>query len=1525
MILPDWSIQTLQGAGVFVPPPDLGFPIIPFPLNSLPVGSLPPGSSLVGPYGLVIKASTSLVSIIDDGFGENIIQIGEPEPAWSPGTNNDQAPPGDNSFLRLEISVDQSLLPPGAVALDFELVAEYSSEAGYDFLRISGAAGVSASGFGSASSPYENVTIAGTLIPGLGLTVTYSKDPSYLQGLDNVRLRIRNVQPGAFPVPAPLGPPGLSMSLPSSLEDYVCREITVCANDANVHVINMTGTGLSFDQQGKYTQMLFVGGGPCCVKLTASSATRISAQTPQTSCAQFCRDGGLACVTSFGRLSDSFAALEEADSGVFPPTHQNVVLTADGITTHVIPCDNIDEYVGRRYLVSNAAGASRRIFIATGTQPCAAHFQVGDPLAGRQRADTLLLDSDKGAFVEFVVVRADLIVVTSNAHVRRCDLATGACAPVGEMLSLLGGWWIEDGATSALSPTSDVTGMILHIDDRSIEDGKILMDLYQGPPKYAHTPNLGASTFSTDGYPQRFTVSLTQTTPFEFTIGEPGPFVIAGQVDPNDPSRFVQQTYGFGINPFPAIIAGEWDPRQSFFSPYFVYRRIGEPFGTAYGPSRRFSGPNFLPYTSPDMYFHSNGFRDMRLLFDYYVQQQLYTYNSGGFGRGNGKPCDGIQSREIATAFAQRIRNGETFVYSNDIVRVQRTSTVQGTTLIETSRFHNVTAFSTIEISGIPGPWSVLNGVHRATTGTLNPSGRTTPNTIDDDSDDPSQRSLHFYVEIMFDSSALPADVVTGFEYLNGTLTVSHGPLTSDMEFAPFMDLVSWYDGIIFFEPTHHFLRYVAWSGGNAFGPNTCRLTAATWGELQTDITEDPSGIHAILGPLARDPLTAETRVITRGRNEDVSSRYVGQFLTIAAANFDPVTDQVLPESFCLVNSQSSELINDPSGETYNAGFLGNTSATALLANPLSRHIPFENYVEADSWHQFFWRTGGVPGADILGIEFTASFAYPPYDGSTGSYLVGEIYRTDELPCMNCNFLATDVPLNGNCSIVPGCDPLACADGFCESFYEYQRDTNPVVYRSWQLTSGCGIINRNYTQGSTIGYCYFGNTLQGDPLNYLTARVMAQPGKAPSSNPRRRREAASGMFAPMFQMLFGDYGAEAIINDIRGNNGGSFISWPTLAEFVGGQRARVFGSQSQQRLDIMKPRVDYDDIFDPYNLTGAPAGALMNLGVRTQYPAINEANYPGSTNPSAVVYLMSNWRATSGGDMFLHAFSGDALDGDLGAGAVAKIVGNPVGTLFGCNSGDGFTFPMVPDSAMLFDNVTGRPISPLYTSLDLYCAATAWPDRETPSCARVPFSFPVPLTSLPGKSGSAAPPHDIETLWWPDIGWLPNTRSRLPGDTRPQTPTQLEERRDAWLEATVLNIIGDLSAKKRSAPVDNSAYADEVQMWREKFVQDAKKEKIGRSGTLSACSHDEVPADDVNKITFASLRYAVSRDLEPGASGTDIVVDGRVIGLDEFQKIMYTHFRDLKAADALCEHSDGSLGYTAKAIEMGLPQIARAA
>jgi hypothetical protein len=75
---------------------------------------------------------------------------------------------------------------------------------------------------------------------------------------------------------------------------------------------------------------------------------------------------------------------------------------------------------------------------------------------------------------------------------------------------------------------------------------------------------------------------------------------------------------------------------------------------------------------------------------------------------------------------------------------------------------------------------------------------------------------------------------------------------------------------------------------------------------------------------------------------------------------------------------------------------------------------------------------------------------------------------------------------------------------------------------------------------------------------------------------------------------------------------------------------------------------------------------------------------------------------------------------------------------------------------------------------------------------------------LRGLSGGCPLPNDEETLLFPDLGYLPNTRPRLTGDTRPQTPNTANrgEWRDAWLEESVrLALASPLKKRKQQPPV----------------------------------------------------------------------------------------------------------------------------
>ena len=1520
----DWAFQTLQGTGEPIEVPVPEFDTIAFPLDELAPGPIAVDDAVVTSSGLIVTATGSAISLIDDG-GEIVIQIGEPE-IYSESSGDDLQPPGNFQSTGVRIAFDASVLPAGAVGVSLDIVAQYSTETDFDFNVISGPISESFSGFNhDAGAPYLDTPIDGvTLIPGAALDNTFSKDALVYSGVDNCRLRIVSLAYVALPPPEPLGEPGLEMRLPSDLSPYIGKHISVCSNDANVHVVNVSDTGLSFDQAGEYTEMAFVGGGPCCVTLSASAADRLAVQLSQSSCVHFCKKFATSCVTSFNRLSDANVVLELDKAGTLPPTHSLVRITNPDPGSLLIDCDHIDDYVGRRFTVVNGGTTSQSVSILTGAQPCGAHFQLGDPLQGRQRASIIQLEADKGAMVEFVVVDADLIVVTSIHHGRRCD-QDGFCSGIGEQLSLLGGWWVLDGPFS-MDGNVRPTATLIHIDDSSYDqDGnRMSYEYFDGPPQFHHVSNRGVENEQLSDFVAPRTGFMQVLGPLEFIIDAGFGFgVRTGHINPMNPNEMAIQLWPLGPQPFPSLVIPEWLNGYEFTAPYIRYRRIASPNDFDGRTRNGQLPPPIFPLNFPDMLSVSNGLDDRRLLFKYYVQSQLHLYNSGVFA--TEPACDGVESFQWANDLAERIMRGETFTTTVDLTRAQRTNTARRVTTIETAEFHTVTTYSNVTFSGITGPWSVLNGdsSYRVAIGS-NGVKRHAPGTIDTE-------SLHYIFDIDFDSSLLPADNVTGYASLDGQMTVTHGPLTSDMEYKPFMDMIIFFDRQVFIESTHHFIRPIAYTSEDSID-RACRFSAETWADVKEDLATDPYGIHALSFDGRGDNIE-ELPVDQRRNNEDMSTRHTNSWARMYS-NFRDEYSERLDVLACRLNSMGdldlvAELENDPSGELMAPTVSEVDTEQKIMDNVLNMHTPYDNYAFDDGegdgigrWYNLVWRTDGAPGFDILGLQFAASFLYPPYDGSTGATLVGELARSDDLPCVNCNFLAATIPLNGPCESNSLClNETACTDGLCESYYEYVRDTNPLLYAYWNTHTGCTVLNRTLFGGESIGYCRFSDTVQVDPLFLMTTRALAPGDTGNPANPRARREAASSIYAPMYQWLFTNQSVTDVIYDIRGNNGGLEYAPLTAAEFHGGQRARN-SAKFYSAQHTATPRKLWDDEFDPY---GYHAGLGMSSDASVQYPEINEALYPGSTNPDANVAIMSNWRAVSGGDIFLHAFVGDALDGDLN-GTTAFVVGNPVGTLFGCNGGNGLVLPATPDSYVIRNDDTGVPIPYMWMSLDSACSSTSISGAAA-SCQRVPGTLPHPLDGLLGKDGGPAPPHDLE-LWHQEIGYVANPYPRLPGDDRPQTPVwppvtaeDRKTRRDMWLERTAMTLLNG-GAKKRGAHRHNENYQAQVEYYRD--LLDATNAAARDEPVVSAvsCGADEVDAASIPRRRVGTIHYNSNAAIDPEEYAPFVEHDGHKLPRDQFARVLASIFDEMREAGTLCRRADGSVGFTAAATDIPLVDIA---
>lgn len=1494
MLSPHWSMQIMQGAGIPVPLPSPSYPVTEYPLNELGTGiALPDATSVQTTTGMKITADGISVSLIDvDGLVT--FQLGQEDP-FTNGANSGGLSPGNGQHSGVVFSPIVSSLSAGAFGIKFSYKMYVSSETDFDFFTASSELGtVQYSGFGNSTHPYLIFSGQAQAVIGSEASFIFSKDGLFRQGVDACRLQIFNLTAIPVPLPSPLGTEGITLSVPSNLSEYECKTIKLCAKDGYMHRLNLTGSGRSFDVSGQYTEMIFVNGGPCCVEINAPDSQRLAVDTSHTNCVHFCKAGGTACTTSLNKLSDKHAVLEITSNVVMPSSH-TMILMKSPASLLSIPCNNIADYIGRQYIVTNNGGALRKIQIVSQNLPCNVHFQLGAVPNKRIRASSIVLDASKGAFVEFTVLNENLIVVTQDKHVRRCD-DDGECSTVGFQISPFAGWWASASDLELADSDSNARVTLFYIDDSDYELGndRITIHLFEGAPKYYHQSIRGTQTFNINDFPGTWTITATINGPYELCLGNPAPYVRCGKVDPTNTSFFYFQYLPTGPGAFPGLILNEFDFSYQFLNPSMVYRRISTPYGSSRSPSLgNLDGPSLMPVTIPQIYQRGDGFTDAKFMFDYFVQTVMNTYHQDMFNTKPGGKCDGVESWEYAMSLAQEILDGKVFITETNLVRAMKTNTARGITIVETEKYHTVTPFSNVTFSGITGEWSALNDKSLRVGYNTNRVKKHLDNTIDYGSD-PAQRSLHFYFEIDFDSSNLVADNVTGFWPLDGKMTVQHGPLTSDMEYKPLMDIMTFWTYNVFVESTHNFLEFPSY-GGEADTFRSCRFYAETWDQVQADLNNDPFGIHKLsVSGSADASRNFEQTVKQRVNNEDVSSLYVNAFSKVWVGLYTLIGTNRLQ---CALNSATrsySGLENDPNGELLFGTNGEQDTYQQLVDSPLNQHIPLENYCDRSTWMIPYWRTEGAPGSNLLGIESSASVLYPPYDGTKGAYMVGEIYNVDELPCVNCNLMFS-APLNGPCNKVSAClNVSACNDGLCESYYEYLRDTNPLVWNWYtQHTAAC-ILNRSFTDGHSIGYFHISDTTHADPQRYMMSKAMAIPGTDAISNPRRRREAMTGVFSPLYQYLFTNQSAEAIEYDIRGNTGGSFRMQMAASEYHGTERKKAFGNNLASKGGSQQSRLRFDDLYDPYDYMSL----MMNNGTRYIYPEISEANYPGSTRPGANAWILSNWQSTSGGDLFLQAFAGDNNDGNLGGGAFSYVAGNPVGTLFGCSNTFGISTPMIPESTRLFSETDGLPIAPIRMGVDVSCA-TLYPDGTTPSCARSQHSIPIKLDAAPGKSGSNAPPHDIETLRWPDVGYVENTRPRLSGDTRPQTPTQQSEKRDWWLEALTMQVISDLEAKKRSPPADHTDYYARVEEHRRRFAADNAIQTTNQP-TVRTCSEAESSAGPAT-VTIGQMVFS-----NDGQEPT-FVVDGKPIDLVNLQAIFYGYHQAQVDSNTLCQRQDGSI------------------
>jgi len=193
--------------------------------------------------------------------------------------------------------------------------------------------------------------------------------------------------------------------------------------------------------------------------------------------------------------------------------------------------------------------------------------------------------------------------------------------------------------------------------------------------------------------------------------------------------------------------------------------------------------------------------------------------------------------------------------------------------------------------------------------------------------------------------------------------------------------------------------------------------------------------------------------------------------------------------------------------------------------------------------------------------------------------------------------------------------------------------------------------------------------------------------------------------------------------------------------------------------------------------------------------SLNERLYPGSVFRGTKVVFLSDIFARSAGDIAANYFIGEGEHaGDLGNGTQASIVGCLDGREFGFISvSNSFPSNTNPLSAAenLVDN-QGKPVSPFTFNMDWGAQFLRYSDKRLSMLRQNEQIKPV-RTRYRGSSGSNALPISFEQTVFPDFGFIPMTRSFIPGWTtiHPRAPTRSDP--STWtylyLDAAILRAI----------------------------------------------------------------------------------------------------------------------------------------
>ncbi len=649
---------------------------------------------------------------------------------------------------------------------------------------------------------------------------------------------------------------------------------------------------------------------------------------------------------------------------------------------------------------------------------------------------------------------------------------------------------------------------------------------------------------------------------------------------------------------------------------------------------------------------------------------------------------------------------------------------------IFTDGYSYVTAGSTVEIGGFVGPWARLNGTYVNGVAFLEegalPNPHPTHIDVNEDQTRGTFRNVFNHFLLDFDSSAMPHD-----EQGWGLGVCGNPYVRVTHRFTPDMEYPAFRAAV---EAMFYLMYRTSFHHGfNAYFPPGSLFMFDTWDELKA---------AAATNNYWSSPSFPGDNLVRTRINQPVPSGFYNN----AVLAERPVT-----------------AYNDPFGLTQAPG------------NTYDYNIVLANYIVQPK--NLYYAIAGTP--DLTPVAPNgAPLQFDPVDIGYKPAIPGP-QRAEFVGALGDIIVVDGIPQPQN----P--DPTYYTLMGAGASDDDTRNSNGYYL---------GLIDPALTGGKKIGYLRWVDHVSVDTdlflLNSTFPPVAAGlPPSQGGTNLKYSREALSQVFSN-YTRFFNQQNCEAIIFDIRTNNGGYIETSYAFAEFLGADRVSL-GVTWSANDNGNSALLDLDDPLQ-YSFFQDVTHENCKLSYGYFYVSQNETTYGADTifrgspgNPKKVIVLTDN-TAVSAADFTPHIFLGENLDGNLGSNTTGMIIGDIDGRLKGAASNRS-PVPVSLDSNRLY-NPNGTPFTPIRYRADLPSGNVSDGITDIYYNQQTEGTAPSPAPSLKGTAGGTPLPNDWSTNVWPALGFIPP----YPGLFDPRIPKGLpvanvpETARDPWLEQCIL-------------------------------------------------------------------------------------------------------------------------------------------